>query len=156
MPPPDPIPDFSKTMRLLSANVVVGFVAGPLLLVALVCTVTHLYDSSPESLVRNFRLAEFILVSFGFRWAFISSLFCILVWLPLWLTQAFHFVFRKASSAAFVGMLLGLVSFTLFNGGFPENEGSAFAGGISGIAIFLLSRLFRERPGSPSIHPSGR
>ena len=146
MPPPDLVPDFSKTMRLLSANVVIGFTAGPLILVAWLGAVTYSYDSSRRSLREILSMIETLLVHFGDRWALISTFFCILIWLPIWLTQSFHFVFRKWSYAAFTGMLLGLIAFTLTKGAPADTAGTALAGAISGIGIFLLSYLFRERP----------
>lgn len=142
---PDLVPDFSKTMRLLLANMVIGSLVGQLIL-AYLCAVIYLQDPSPDSQRVILRMAEELIIHYGYRWTLISALFCILLWLPIWLTQSFHFVFRKWSYAAFTGMVFGLIAFTLTKGAPADTAGTALAGAISGIGIFLLSYLFRERP----------
>lgn len=179
-PPPIPeehwrarLPSARRTMGVYCALFFGGILIGPP--IGLVCAAIHSYlflepglgnpgdASEPWLLFLTWGvvIAPFLMP----LWGIIAFLFCTIIWLPLWLTQGWHPLFRRPLYATLVGALLAALmligghrllgdSAPKFNppaNAIDESTSNSFAaGGVAGIAItgglaFLATCRLRRR-----------
>ena len=177
------LPSARRTMALYCALFFGGILIGPP--IGLICASIHSYlflepglgnpgdASEPWLLFLTWGIA--IAVVLIPVWGIIAFIFCTFIWLPLWITQGWHPIFKRPLYATLVGALLAACTFIcLFSiigyaFGTPaptsaqlsmEDQdiriGSFIAGGIGGLAItgglafFASSRLRRHHALLPS------
>jgi len=79
-----------------------------------------------------------------------ATLYQLVVWLPLWLTQRWHPVFRIRWLAALTGLITASLGMILFSGlGFKALLGYYPGAATAAVVVFWLTSLFHVRSDEP-------